>query len=109
MTTSKTASVWTEFDESSPVSKRALGYFRARFGNRLHQLILEEYKKRELQGFTKSKLARRIHKRPEQITRLLSAPGNCTIDTISDLLLGLGFEPGLSSVPITSAIQRDWW
>ena len=48
-------------------------------------------------------MARRIHKRPEQITRLLGAPGNWTLDTVSDLLLGMGFEPELSAVAIANA------
>ena len=90
MTISQTAPVWTEVYNSPQVSLKTLGYLRAQFRNRLHQLILTEFKKKEKHGFTKADLARRIHKKPEQITRLLGAPGNWTLDTVSDLLLGMG-------------------
>ncbi len=43
-------------------------------------------------GLTRSKLAKRLGKRPEQITRWLAAPGNLTLDTISDLLLTMNAE-----------------
>lgn len=102
MTTSQIASVWTEFDESKQLSLRTLGYFRGRLGNKFYQLVLEQFEKRKLEGFTKAKLARRIHKRPEQITRLFNAPGNWTIDTASDILLGLGFEASISLVEVKS-------
>ena len=64
MTTSRTISVWTEFDESSQLSKKALGYFRGRLSNKLYQLVISEFIKREAAGFSKAKLARRIRKNP---------------------------------------------
>ena len=106
MTTSRTISVWTEFDESSQLSKKALGYFRGRLSNKLYQLVISEFIKREAAGFSKAKLARRIRKNPAQITRLLSGPGNWTIDTVSDLLLGMGFEPGVTAVAIRDEISE---
>jgi len=102
VTTSRTTSVWTEFDESSQLSKKALGYFRGRLSNKLYQLVINEFKKRESAGFSRAKLARRIRKKPEQITRLLSGPGNWTIETVSDLMLGMGFEPELTAITISS-------
>lgn len=92
MTTYQTAPVWTEVLNAPHLSKKALGYFRARLKNRLHQLILGEYLKLEANGLTRAKLARRVCKRPEQITRLLGAPGNWELDTVSDLLLAMGYE-----------------
>jgi DNA-binding phage protein len=47
----------------------------------------------ELSGATKAELARRLNKRPEQITRWLSAPGNLEIDTVSNLLSAMGVNP----------------
>jgi len=107
VTTSRTISVWTEFNESSQLSKKELGYFRGRLSNKLYQTVIGEFRKRESARFSKAKLARRIRKKPEQITRLLAGPGNWTIDTVSDLLLGLGFELGLSAIPITSPLVSE--
>jgi hypothetical protein len=93
MATYQTSSVLTEILSAPQLSRRALGYFRARLKNRLHQLVLSEFLKREgNEGFNKADLARRIDKKPEQITRLLGAPGNWTLDTLSDLLLAMGYE-----------------
>jgi len=85
--------VLTEILNAPQLSRRTLGYFRARLKNRLHQLVLGEFLKLEAsEGFSKADVARRIDKRPEQITRLLGAPGNWELDTVSDLLLAMGFE-----------------
>ena len=93
MTTYQTADVWTQISKAKELPQKALGYFRARLKNRLHELILIEFMKLEKKrGFTKSDMAKRIHKKPEQITRLLGAPGNWTLDTVSDLLLAMGYE-----------------
>lgn len=47
----------------------------------------------ESSGMTRASLSRRLHKRPEQITRWMSSPGNLEIDTISDLLDAMGVSP----------------
>ena len=44
-------------------------------------------------GLNRQQFAALAGKRPEQITRYLSGPANMTLDTLSDLLLGLGMEP----------------
>src|SRR5690554_6774287 len=41
-------------------------------------------------AMTRTELARRLGKSPSQITRWLGAPGNMTLDAISDLTLALG-------------------
>ena len=64
-------------------------YFQDRLKNRLYDLIIELFMQREADGFTKAELARVLDKRPEQVSRLLANPGNWTLDTISDLLLGI--------------------
>lgn len=65
-----------------------LAYFQSRLKNRLHQLVLREFEK---SGLNRAELARRIQKKPEQITRWLNSPGNLRIDTLSDLLLGTSY------------------
>jgi DNA-binding phage protein len=92
MTIYQTADVWTQIRESKAIPPKAIAYFQARLKNRLHELVLIEFMKLEKRGFTKADMARRIHKKPEQITRLLGAPGNWTLDTVSDLLLAMNLE-----------------
>jgi len=41
---------------------------------------------------SRAELARRIKKKPEQITRWLNTPGNLSLSTLSDLLLGICFS-----------------
>ncbi len=74
-----------------------LAYFRGRLSNRIHELVLSEFARQEHENKTsRAELARKIGRKPEQITRWLGSPGNWTLDTISDLLLGMGLELGLS-------------
>ncbi len=70
-----------------------IAFFRERFRNRLHQLVLQKFITLEdTRGFSRADLARRIGRKPEQVTRWLGAPGNWTLDTVSDLLLGMAAE-----------------
>lgn len=73
-----------------PAEKRA--YFQTRLRNRLFDFILRKFLEQEKNGLSKAKLARRIGKTPDVVSRLLGAPGNWTIDTVSDLLLGICAE-----------------
>jgi hypothetical protein len=82
----------------APLAEDTLIYFRERFRRRLHQLILEEFVRLEAAGISRAHLARRINRKPEQITRWLAAPGNWTLDTVSDLLLAMGGEVSLDGV-----------
>jgi hypothetical protein len=74
-----------------PVPAGTLAYFQARNRSRVYEAVLQEFLRSDL---TKAVLARRAGKRPEQINRLLGAPGNWTLDTVSDLLFAIsGAEP----------------
>jgi hypothetical protein len=73
-----------------PEAKRA--YFQARLRNRLFNLILQKFLQEQQSGLTKAALARRIGKTPDVVNRWLGAPSNLTLDTVSDLLLGIGAE-----------------
>jgi len=78
-----------------PVGK--LAYFRERLKNRLHELVFLEFLRQQRERkLTQAELARRIGKAPEQVNRWLGAPGNWELDTVSDLLLGMGAEPAFS-------------
>lgn len=74
--------------ESIPAGK--LAYFRERQKNRLYDFIVSKFLEKEKNsGLTKAEIARRLDKRPEQVTRWLATPGNWTMDTISDLMLAI--------------------
>ena len=93
MTTYQTTSMLSEVRDADRLSLKTLGYFRARLRNRLHQLVLNEFvKQTNAKGFTKAALGRRIRRGDDQVNRWLGAPGNWTLDTVSDLLLSLGYE-----------------
>jgi hypothetical protein len=86
-------------DLSKPeIKKFWLGYFQEVFREETHQQLLEMFE--GIVGFTKSDLARKIGRRPEQVTRWLAAPTNLESDTISDMALGMGYVPRLRFVPI---------
>lgn len=96
------------------VPERKRIYFQERFRNRLYDLIIREFKEKSESGLTKKQLAARLQKRPEQITRWLAAPGNLTLDTVSDLLLGIcGAEPqigvGVLAEQAVRNQQRPEW
>lgn len=99
-------------DEPIPIGK--LAYFRERFRDRLYELVVEEFLKKEESGLTRAEVARRIGRRPEQITRWLGAPGNWTLETVSDLLLAISkAEPdikllNLDDQPIRNYVGQDF-
>ena len=64
----------------------SIAFARARAKNKAHSYLLDLF---EDSGLTKSELAKRLGKRPEQVTRWLSGPGNLTLDTLSDLTFAI--------------------
>jgi transcriptional regulator with XRE-family HTH domain len=90
-----------EIAGDGPIPGGKLAYFRERTRNNIYSYIIGKFLEREKIGFTQAKLARRVGIDPARINRMLGAPGNWTIDTISDLLLGIGaeeLEPNSSSL-----------
>lgn len=77
-------------------------YYQGRLRNNLYNLILSKFREQErTNGLTKAVLARRIERAPAVITRYLSSPSNLTVETISDLLLGIcgeEMDPQSSSI-----------
>jgi plasmid maintenance system antidote protein VapI len=105
MTTSQTQSFLTEILEGERIPVGKLEYFRARLQSRLHQLVLAEFLRQE--DLHQAELARRIGRKPEAVNRLLGAPGNWTLNTVSDLLLGMGTEPELAIEHLSSMTAQD--
>ncbi|KAB2940905.1 MAG: helix-turn-helix domain-containing protein [Hyphomicrobium sp.] len=104
MTTSQ-----TQLDQalSEPqINKFWLGYFQEGFREEVHQQLLEIFETlKKSSGWTRSDLARKIGRRPEQVTRWLSAPTNLEIDTISDMALGMRVVPRLRFEPVKDSIS----
>lgn len=69
-----------------PVNPGEFSYWRTR--NRMHvfELVLKEFEKSDL---SQVELATRMGKGADRICRLLGAPGNWTLDTVSDLLYAI--------------------
>ena len=94
--------------ESETIPPSRLSYFQERLRNNLYSHILRRFREREVDGFTKAALARRIGYDPARVTKLLGGPGNWTIDTISDLLLGIGAEELIpTSEPVLGRPPRN--
>lgn len=100
MTTSPLEAYFSKTHEitEEKIPEEVLDYFRARLKDQFHDVVIEEFIKRKEEdpNFSKAVLARRLGKRPEQISRWLGSPGNWTSDTFSDLLIAIsGAIPNL--------------
>src|SRR5438270_926046 len=102
MTTSPKKSLISAVLDNERLEPYHLGYFQARMRNRIHDLVLSSFlEAAEQKGVTKADIARRLGKKPEQITRWLAAPGNWTFNTASNLLLALGQELNFEIVDLS--------
>lgn len=83
--------------EDVAISPVILGYFDGAAQSEAHEAVLETFlRMAEEEGITRSFLARRLNKPREQITRWLGAPGNWTLDTLTNLSLAMGHRPRIS-------------
>lgn len=78
--------------KTAAIPKREVFYYRRRQQNRIYGELASFFAQEAENGLTKKRLAERLQCDPALITRWLSGPSNLTLDTISDLLLGLGAE-----------------
>jgi hypothetical protein len=95
MPTLQTPELFTEIlqDLTTPVPEDKLAYFRRRLRLHLHELVVGKFYAQET--MTQRDLANRIGKTPDVVNRLLGAPGNWTLDTVSDLLIAMAAVPRL--------------
>lgn len=90
MTTFRRTPVKSEIAGDEPLSDYALGYLNERVRNSFYDYVLRRFHEAvERDGLTKAKLARRLGLEPARVTRLLGSPGNWTLDTVSELLVGI--------------------
>jgi hypothetical protein len=106
MTTSQKPSFLTEILEGVEIPVGRLSYFRTQLRYDLHEVVLREFLRQEDKGeITQADLARRIHRKPSQISKLLGAPGNWTINTVSDLLLGMKVQPVVTALSLEDRVS----
>jgi ParB-like chromosome segregation protein Spo0J len=94
-------------DETQPLTPSHFGYFQGRLRNNLFIATLSLFLEKKKSGFTRADLARRLGKKPEQVTRWLAGPGNIKIDTLSDLLLAMGHELEVNVRPIETRLKTN--
>lgn len=92
MSYSQTNTISSEIVSEAPLSAGTLAYLEARAKNAFYDYVLTKFKEAERNGLTRAKLARRLGKGPDQISRLLGTPGNWTLGTVAELLVGISRE-----------------
>ncbi len=93
MTSSATQDFLSDVLGSGRIPVGKLAYFQTRLAGRIHQAMLKVFARVERESnFTRRELAHRIGRKPEQITRWFSYPGNLTLGTVSDIFVGMGYE-----------------
>src|SRR5580658_1068046 len=93
MTTSGQMEFLSEILEWKPIPPDTLVYFRERLRHRLYVAILDAFAPRvKERSLKQADLAIRIHRKRAQIARWLSTQNNLTLDSISDLMVGLGMD-----------------
>lgn len=108
-----TTSPATDPADRTRVPDKTLWFYQGRVEETIYDLIVGEFYRQEDAGLiSKAVLAKRLGRRPEQISRWLAAPSNLTLDTISDLLVGLRVSPiltieGLPFVPSAQEAAPD--
>jgi len=96
--------------DGEPISQSKLVYLQERFRARFFGYLLEKIEEARPSGLTQAKLARRIRKSPEVISRWLSAPTNLTLDSISDLFAGIAAEePEFSSSSLLGRAKKNYF
>ena len=86
MTTSQKNFTLCKPTGGDPISLGDLAYMQARNRYNVYELVLKEFQRSDL---SQADLARRLGKKPEIVCRWLGAPGNWTLDTVSDLLFAI--------------------
>ena len=94
MNTSPNPTALSKPTGKNKISLGTLSYFRARNKHRVFNLVIEEFEK---SGLIQADLGRRLAMDAGQLSRYLNAPGNWTLDMLSDFLFAIsGAEAGYS-------------
>jgi hypothetical protein len=106
VTSSATTTSMSKPEGGKKVPDWTLSYFRQRNKNRVHSLVIEAMKKHNI---SQAEIARRLGRRTEVVCRWIGAPGNWTLDTISDLLFAIdGLEVDYKTAAPLTAAKRNY-
>lgn len=95
--------------EGPAIPEAKLTFFRHRLRGRFFDFIRERFEREEIKGLTQAKLARRIGKSPEVINRWLSTPSNLTLDSMSDLMVGIAAEePAFGGISLLNRAESNY-
>lgn len=111
MTSSPKMPFWSEIEDlEARIPQGKLEYLRERFRNDLYDLILRKFlEQRKERNLNQAELARRLSYDPARLNRLLAAPGNWTLATVSDLLVGISGESlDLQSTSVRGHAPRNF-
>lgn len=86
MSTSQGISILAEPQGTAQISQRSLGYVAEAARDAMFDVVVRACIE---SGVSKATLAKRLKKDPAQVSRLLGAPGNWTIDTCAELLFAI--------------------
>jgi len=105
MTISLAPSILAEPAGEERLSARTLAYVSEAARDQLYDLVVQNCIET---GVTKATLAKRLGKDPAQISRLLGAPGNWTIDTFAELLFAINGSmlQASSYLPLRAAVSN---
>ena len=109
MNTSQRASILSEIESDEPLSVRALAYLRQKTRMSFYDFVLKKFLEAETNnGLRQSDIVRRTGMRSDVLSRNLASPGNWTLDTITDLLIGISREEAeLTSIPLLGRVSAN--
>jgi hypothetical protein len=93
--------VLSQLAGGDPIPKGMMNFLSARAQNKFFDYVHAKLREAEKAGLKRSDLARRIGKTPSRLSHVLAEPGNWTIDTVTELLIGIcneEIEPASRSV-----------
>ena len=109
VTSSQPTPFLSEIAGADPLSEHSLAYLCERVRNNYYDYVIRKFLEAEAErGFTKADLARKLNKGADRISKVLGAPGNWTLDTITELLAAISAEELLPySEPILDRGTRN--
>lgn len=109
MSTSQRTPFLSEVAAGDPIPEPKLAYLEQRVLNGFYDYVIGKFLDENARtGLTQAKLARRINRGTDVVSRWLASPGNWQISTLARLLVGIaGEEAVLSSTSLLNRAPRN--